>query len=98
MANIVGLNRTSRPEVRKIVKIRTVRKLDIFLPGRRTFEIRKKIKKKKIQIFFSNFFNFFFHKMLVQVDTVNGRKASAHCTLVRKASAHWTERPQISAI
>ena len=41
------------PEVRQIVKIRTVRKPDIFLPGRRTFENRKKI---KFQFFFQIFF------------------------------------------
>ena len=48
---------TSGPEVRQIVKIRTVRKPDIFLPGRRTFENRKKI---KIIFFFKFFLNFFF--------------------------------------
>ena len=56
---------TSGPEVRQIFKIRTVRKPDITLPGRRTvnpLENRKKNKKfkkkfkKKIQIFFSRFF------------------------------------------
>ena len=39
---------TSGPEVRQIVKIRTVWKLDVFLPGRRTFNTFKN-RKKKIQ-------------------------------------------------
>ena len=54
----------------------------------------------KIFFFFKIFFQIFqifFYKILVQIDTVNGRKASAHCRLVGIASAHWTERPQISA-
>ena len=53
---------TSGPEVRQIVKIRTVRKPDIFLPGRRTFENRKKIKKIKLQFFFFKFFFQIFFK------------------------------------
>ena len=44
---------TSGLEVRQIVKIRTVLKPDVFHPGRRTFENRKKIQKN----FFSNFFS-----------------------------------------
>ena len=65
---------TSGPEVRQIFKIRTVRKPDVFLPGRRTFRNRKKVKKKKVKkkfqkkisknfqfsIFFSNFFLYIF--------------------------------------
>ena len=35
-------------EVRQIFKIRTVRKLEVFLPECRTFKNRKRIKKKKI--------------------------------------------------
>ena len=45
---------TSVPEVRQNLKIRTVRKPDVFLPGRRTFntfENRKKLKKKYIFFF-----------------------------------------------
>ena len=65
------------------------------------YKVQKKKKKSKFFFeffeFFFKFFKFFFYKILVQIDTVNGRKASAHCTLVGKASAHWTERPQISA-
>ena len=52
---------TSGQEVRQIFKIRPVRKPDIFLPGRRTFKNRKKIKNKKFQKKNSKFFfNFFF--------------------------------------
>ena len=40
-----------------------------------------------VKKFFQIFFLFFFYKILMQIDTVNGQKASAH----------WTERPQISA-
>ena len=42
---------TSGPDVRQIFKIRTVRKPDIFLPGRLTFNTSKN-RKKKNQIFF----------------------------------------------
>ena len=55
---------TSGPEVRQIFKVRAVRKPDVFLPGRRTFNrtiiIEKKSKKfeKKIEIF-SKMFYFF---------------------------------------
>ena len=42
---------TSSLEVWKIVKIQTVRKPDVFLPGRRTFNTLKN--RKKIQTFFS---------------------------------------------
>ena len=45
---------TSNPEVRQIFKIRTVRKPDVFLPGRRTVNPlenrKKKIKLLKIYI------------------------------------------------
>ena len=60
---------TSGPEVRQIFKIRTVWKPDVFLPGRRTFNtlksIRKNPKKKFFnffffKFFFSNFFSIFF--------------------------------------
>ena len=59
---------TSGPEVRQIVKIRTFRKPDIFIPGRQTFENRKKksknqkikFQKKKSNFFFKNFFKTFF--------------------------------------
>jgi len=53
---------TSGPEVRQIFQIRTVRKPDVFLPGRRTFSNRKNSKnsKKNFQNFFSNFFHNFF--------------------------------------
>ena len=54
---------TSGPEVRQIFKIRTVRKPDVFLPGRRTFNTFKSIReKKKLSKFFSRFFfsRFFF--------------------------------------
>ena len=52
---------TSSPEVRQIFKIQTVRKPDVFLPGRRTlntFKIRKKKSKKlkkKVKFFFKKF-------------------------------------------
>ena len=48
---------TSGPEVWQIVKIRTVQKPDVFLPGRRTFNSVKN--RKKIRFFF--FQNFFFN-------------------------------------
>ena len=67
--------------------------INLFLNKRRS-PLTKKFFFSK---FFFNFFFIFFYKILVQIDTVNGRKASPHCTLVGKASAHWTERPQISA-
>ena len=50
---------TSGPEVRQIFKIRTVWKLNVFLPGRQTFKNRKKIQK---MFFFKNYFlKLFFH-------------------------------------
>ena len=51
---------TSGPEVRQIFKIQTVRKPDVFLPGRRTF----KIEKHKQFFFFKKNFNFFFISLL----------------------------------
>ena len=43
---------TSGPEVRQILKIRTVRKLDVFLPGHRTYKTLKKEKKKIVCLLF----------------------------------------------
>ena len=51
---------TSGPEVRQIVKIRTVRKPDNFLPGRRTVKDKKKNPQKKLKIFLLIFFFQFF--------------------------------------
>ena len=45
------------PEVRQIFKIRTVRKQDVFLPGRQTFRNRKKITNFFFNFFFSIFFS-----------------------------------------
>ena len=64
---------TSSPKVRRIFKIRTVRKPDVFLPDVRLFtllKIEKKIQKKIFkfifQFIFSNFFyNFFLVVYLV---------------------------------
>ena len=51
---------TSGPEVRKFVKIWTVRKPDVFLPGRRTFNTFKNRRKIQKYFFFKIFFSFFF--------------------------------------
>ena len=42
---------TSGPEVWQISKIRTVRKPDVFLPGRRTFKTFKLEEEKKNEFF-----------------------------------------------
>ena len=59
----VGRYQTSRP-VWQIFKILTVRKPDVFLPGRRTFNTfksrRKKKKKEKFSITILNIFFFIF--------------------------------------
>ena len=75
---------TSGPEVRQIVKIRTAGKPDIFLPGRRTFENRKRIKFQIFffKIFFKNFFyDYLFGKMFKNIspDSVrSGRTCPAN--------------------
>ena len=52
---------TSGPEVRQIFKIRTLRKPDVFLPGRWTFNTFKIEEKKSSKKFFnSNFFYIYF--------------------------------------
>ena len=53
---------TSSPEVRQIFKIRTVRKPDVFLPGRRTFKTFKNRKKNPKTFFLKNIFSNFFFK------------------------------------
>ena len=64
---------TSGREVRQIVKIRTVRKLDNFLSGRRTVKDKKKKIQKKIEnfsfkIFLSIFwFIYLFKRLEIQV-------------------------------
>ena len=56
---------TSGPEVRQIFKIQTVRKPDIFLTRRRTFENRKKIKIKNKK-FQKKILNFFYDHLFVK--------------------------------
>ena len=82
----LGLYRTSRPEVRRILKFRTVRKPDVFLPGCWTFntvENRKKSQKKfsfffSLIFFFKNFdFDFFFDCFSILKSPAPGRKMSS---------------------
>ena len=59
------LGPTPGPEVQQIFKIQTVRKPDILLPGRWTFNTLK-LHKKKLQNFFQNFvFKFFFSRFFL---------------------------------
>ena len=47
----------SGPEVRQFFKIQTVQKLDVFLPGRRTFNTFENDKETKKKIVFQNVFS-----------------------------------------
>ena len=59
---------TSGPEVRQIFKIRTVRKPDVFLLGRRTFNTFKNIfKNPKFKKTQKNFFAIFFFKKIFPI-------------------------------
>jgi hypothetical protein len=58
---------TSSPEVRQIFKIQTVRKPDVFLPGRRTFNSFKNRRKNEKMNFSKKIPDFFFEYIPIYI-------------------------------